>query len=300
MDCSDGSDEINCECTADEFKCNDGFCILNDWRCDGWNDCQDGSDEKPELCRKINCNRNAYRCHNDQCVSKTVICDGTDDCGDGTDEQSDVCHTFNKCPNDKFLCKHEKNCISSSLKCNGEYNCGDLTDELDCKEPVCKFGACSQICNEKKIGNYSCKCAYGFSKILNKNETCYANGPEQILFMASDSRFRFLLPQKHVGGILTNPIIAMGTVTTGSKKIDTFDTFMTDDYILLFWIDSITNNILKLKMKTVSDAIDGDNRGIRKARNSEEETEIVVSFFLNFILFVSVCMYVCRFSSTLA
>lgn len=280
LDCSDGSDEINCECSVDEFKCKDGFCILNDWRCDGWSDCQDGSDELPELCRKINCNRNAWRCRNDQCVSKTVICDGTDDCGDGTDEQSDVCHTFNKCPNDKFLCQHEKNCIASFLKCNGEYNCGDLTDEIDCKEPVCKFGACSQICNEKKTGNYSCKCANGFSKILNKNETCYANGPEQILFMASDSRFRFLLPQKHVGGIATNPIIAMGTVTTASKKIDTFDTFMTDDYILLFWIDSITNNILKLKMKTVSDAIDGDNRGIRKARNSEEETEILVSFFL--------------------
>lgn len=35
----------NRECTADEFKCNDGGCIEKEWRCDSVPDCADASDE---------------------------------------------------------------------------------------------------------------------------------------------------------------------------------------------------------------------------------------------------------------
>ena len=34
------------QCKPDEwFKCNDGFCVPKDWRCDGEPDCMDGSEE---------------------------------------------------------------------------------------------------------------------------------------------------------------------------------------------------------------------------------------------------------------
>ena len=33
-------------CTSEEFTCTDGKCILRGWRCDGENDCLDGTDEK--------------------------------------------------------------------------------------------------------------------------------------------------------------------------------------------------------------------------------------------------------------
>lgn len=39
------------------FRCNDGQCISNNWRCDGDSDCMDNSDEnncKLETCSVIN------------------------------------------------------------------------------------------------------------------------------------------------------------------------------------------------------------------------------------------------------
>ena len=33
------------ECEPNEMKCNNGVCIMRIWKCDGDNDCGDGSDE---------------------------------------------------------------------------------------------------------------------------------------------------------------------------------------------------------------------------------------------------------------
>jgi hypothetical protein len=48
-DCSDNSDEVNCNVTAcgyNQFRCHsDGHCIYNTWECDGDFDCNDHSDE---------------------------------------------------------------------------------------------------------------------------------------------------------------------------------------------------------------------------------------------------------------
>lgn len=37
-------------CSEDEFKCNNGKCIPNRQKCDGFNHCLDGSDESSQLC----------------------------------------------------------------------------------------------------------------------------------------------------------------------------------------------------------------------------------------------------------
>lgn len=47
-------------CGEDKFKCKNGRCILNRWKCDQENDCSDGSDEDPELCSKFCCLRLDY------------------------------------------------------------------------------------------------------------------------------------------------------------------------------------------------------------------------------------------------
>lgn len=39
----------------------------------------------------------------------------------------------------------------------GNNDCLDNSDEEYCTKPPCLFGTCSQICLEKKAGNYACK-----------------------------------------------------------------------------------------------------------------------------------------------
>ena len=52
--CKDESDEeesyCKYKCKADQFTCDNGNCISIFHRCDGDNDCYDGSDEVPDRC----------------------------------------------------------------------------------------------------------------------------------------------------------------------------------------------------------------------------------------------------------
>lgn len=55
-DCLDKSDEANCECRQNQFRCSSGKCIDAIKLCDGSKDCPDGNDELQH------CGKSTYTC----------------------------------------------------------------------------------------------------------------------------------------------------------------------------------------------------------------------------------------------
>ncbi|XP_028286130.1 low-density lipoprotein receptor-related protein 5 [Parambassis ranga] len=83
-ECDDSSDEDNCPaCLAYQFQCDKGGCIDAHRRCNGQPDCADHSDEQD--CETI-CPPNQFRCGDNQCITKKQQCDSYSDCPDGSDE----------------------------------------------------------------------------------------------------------------------------------------------------------------------------------------------------------------------
>lgn len=83
-ECEDSSDEENCPvCSAFQFQCDKGGCIDAQKRCNGEADCADHSDERD--CELI-CAPNQFRCADNQCITRKQQCDNYSDCPDGSDE----------------------------------------------------------------------------------------------------------------------------------------------------------------------------------------------------------------------
>lgn len=140
-------------CKLDQFRCVDnGECIPAKWKCDGNEDCTDGSDESK--CKKICEPAEFYTTCGDgvTCIPRNSLCDGVVDCRDGHDEANcskagpssllnalggsggsgDAGLTFPDCPEDYFKCKTGGACIMNLLVCDDEEDCKDGSDEQNC------------------------------------------------------------------------------------------------------------------------------------------------------------------------
>ncbi|KAK5877157.1 hypothetical protein CesoFtcFv8_026431 [Champsocephalus esox] len=122
-------DELSCgeppTCSPDQFSCSSGEvdCIPHAWRCDGYPECDDSSDE--QNCPV--CSEEEFQCDSRQCVDMKLRCNGEKDCQDGTDERE--CEV--RCPPDQFSCSNGR-CIGKHKKCDHNTDCSDNSDEVGC------------------------------------------------------------------------------------------------------------------------------------------------------------------------
>ncbi|XP_062917915.1 low-density lipoprotein receptor-related protein 5-like isoform X1 [Mobula hypostoma] len=114
-------------CSPEQFTCATGEidCIPMAWRCDGFAECDDHSDE--ENCPV--CSPNHFQCEKGQCIDGRLRCNGEVDCQDKSDEENCdvICH-----PN-QFRCNSGQ-CIMKKQRCNSLSDCLDGSDELLCAE----------------------------------------------------------------------------------------------------------------------------------------------------------------------
>nr|XP_057921678.1 atrial natriuretic peptide-converting enzyme isoform X1 [Doryrhamphus excisus] len=152
-DCDDWSDETHCVCSDAQFQCLTGRCLPPTLLCDGYDDCGDLSDELDCVCDVLR----EHQCGDGRCVSRDWLCDGDHDCLDKSDELNCSCRSQGL-----WECRNGQ-CVPSAFRCDGEDDCKDGSDEEHCSRDQ-THAACSP--GQPGCTSTSCEDSNNCSKFL--------------------------------------------------------------------------------------------------------------------------------------